>query len=156
MIQSSKPRKQRKFRFTAPLHERQHFAHAHVDKQLREKLKIKKRTVQISKGDTVKIIKGVKKGAVGKVVKVDLKKVKVFIDSATRKNAKGKESNIPINISNVYITDLNLGDKLRVAKLNVSKAILEAEAKKSNDAKSAPGAIAAEVAPEKSTKTAKE
>ena len=156
MIQSSKPRKQRKFRFTAPLHERQHFAHAHVDKQLREKLKIKKRTVQISKGDTVKIIKGVKKGATGKVVKVDLKKVKVFIDSATRKNAKGKESNIPINISNVYITDLNLGDKLRVAKLNVSKAVLEAEAKKSNDAKSASGEITAEAAPEKSTKTAKE
>ncbi|MCL5117274.1 MAG: 50S ribosomal protein L24 [Candidatus Marsarchaeota archaeon] len=155
MIQSSKPRKQRKFRFTAPLHERQHFVHAHVDKQLREKLKIKKRTVQISKGDTVKIIKGVKKGVTGKVVKVDLKKVKVFIDSATRKNAKGKESNIPINISNVYITDLNLGDKFRVAKLNVSKTVLEAETKKSNDAKSAAGAVAIEPASE-STKTAKE
>ncbi len=155
MIQSSKPRKQRKFRFTAPLHERQHFVHAHVDRQLREKLKIKKRTVQISKGDTVKIIKGVKKGVTGKVVKVDLKKVKVFIDSATRKNAKGKESNIPINISNVYITDLNLGDKFRVAKLNVSKTVLEAETKKSNDAKSAAGAVAIEPASE-STKTAKE
>jgi large subunit ribosomal protein L24 len=129
--------------------------HAHVDKQLREKLKIKKRTVQISKGDTVKIIKGVKKGVTGKVVKVDLKKVKVFIDSATRKNAKGKESNIPINISNVYITDLNLGDKFRVAKLNVSKTVLEAETKKSNDAKSAAGAVAIEPASE-STKTAKE
>ncbi len=155
MIQSSKPRKQRKFRFTAPLHERQHFVHAHVDRQLREKLKIKKRTVQISKGDTVKIIKGIKKGVTGKVVKVDLKKVKVFIDSATRKNAKGKESNIPINISNVYITDLNLGDKFRVAKLNVSKTVLEAETKKSNDAKSAAGAVAIEPASE-STKTAKE
>lgn len=155
MIQSSKPRKQRKFRFTAPLHERQHFVHAHVDKQLREKLKIKKRSVQISKGDTVKVIKGVKKGATGKVVKVDLKRVKVFIDSATRKNAKGKESNIPINVSNVYITDLNLGDKLRVAKLNVSKAVLEAETKKANAAKSADATTAA-VAPEKSTEAAKE
>ncbi len=125
MIQSSKPRKQRKFRFNAPLHIKQHFAHAHIEKELKEKLKIKKRSIQISKGDSVKIIRGLKKGSSGKVIKVDLNKSRLFIDSLNRKNAKGKEHNIPININNVYITDLNLSDKLRLKKLSISKTVLE-------------------------------
>lgn len=125
MIQSSKPRKQRKFRFTAPLHVKQHFAHAHIEKALKQKLKISKRSIQISKGDTVKLIKGSKKGLTGKVIRVDLNKSKLYIDSLNKKNAKGKEFNIPININNVYIINLNLNDKLRIKKLNISKIEIE-------------------------------
>ena len=121
MVQSSKPRKQRRFRYNAPLHIRQHFVHAHIDKALGEKLKIKKRAVQISKGDSVKIVKGIKKGVTGKVIRVDLRRSRIYLDSANRKNAKGKEFNIPINVNNVYIIDLNLSDKLRMKKLNISK-----------------------------------
>ncbi len=125
MIQSSKPRKQRKFRFNAPLHIKQHFAHAHIEKSLKQKLKINKRSIQISKGDTIKLVKGSKKGLTGKVIRVDLNKSKIYIDSLNKKNAKGKEFNIPVNISNVYIINLNLNDKLRIKKLNISKTIVE-------------------------------
>ncbi len=120
MIKSSKPRKQREYRHNAPLHMAQHMAHAHISKELKQKLKIKMRSIQISKGDTVKLVSGSKKGTTGKVTRVDIKKGKLFIDSLNRKDAKGKEKSIPISISNVYITDLNLSDKRRAGKLKVT------------------------------------
>lgn len=120
MIKSSKPRKQRKFRHSAPLHQMQHMAHAHISKELRQKLKIAMRSIQVSKGDTVKIVVGSRKGTTAKVSKVDIRKGVLFIDSLNRKNAKGKEKPIPINISNAYITDLNLSDKRRSKKLKVA------------------------------------
>jgi large subunit ribosomal protein L24 len=123
MLKSSQPRKQRRFRFNAPLHVRQHFLHAHVDKTLRAKLNIKKRSIQISKGDTVKVMAGGKKGTSGKVTRTDLRTGKIAIDSLVRKTARGKEFNIPISVSNVYITDLNLSDKYRAAKLKVARVV---------------------------------
>ena len=119
MIKSSKPRKQRRFRFNAPLHELQHFSHSHVDKSLAKKLGITKRAVQVSKGDTVKVMSGKNKGKTGKVLRVDMRKGFLFIDSMKKKNAKGKEFDIPIRINNVYITDLNLSDKVRAGKLKL-------------------------------------
>jgi large subunit ribosomal protein L24 len=120
MIKSSKPRKQRKFRHTAPLHQMQHMAHAHISKELRQRLKIAKRSIQVSKGDTVKLVSGKKKGTTGKVVNVDLRKGKLSIDSMNRKDVKGKEKPVFVSISNVYITDLNLSDKKRAQKLKVA------------------------------------
>ncbi len=121
MIKSSKPRRQRLFRYTAPMHERQKFVHAHIDKQLREKLKLKNRTIQLSKGDTVKVMAGSNKGTAGKVTAINLKSGRIYIDTIKRKNAKGKESGVPINSSNVYITDIDLSDKIRAAKLNLKQ-----------------------------------
>ena len=43
MTGSAKPRIQRLFRFTAPMHQRQHFMHAHVDKELRKKMGLNRR-----------------------------------------------------------------------------------------------------------------
>ncbi len=129
MIASGKPRKQRFFRFNAPLHVRQHFLHAHVDKALRKKLNINKRSVQISRGDTVKVVSGGKKGATGKVIRVNLRTGRISIDSLTKKNARGKEHNIQINASNVYITDLNLNDKFRAARLKVARVETKKEEK---------------------------
>lgn len=128
MIQSGKPRKQRHFRFNAPMHERQHFVHAHVDKALRQRLNLGRRTVQVSKGDTVKVVSGKNRGKTGKIVRVDMRKCYVYIDSLKRKNAKGKESEIHISSSNVYITDLNLSDSYRANKLKL-KAIEEPKQK---------------------------
>lgn len=116
MIESGKPRKQRKFRYTATLHMRQHFLHAHVAKDLRAKLKTP-RAVQIVKGDTVKIMSGSKKGTTGKVTRVNLRSGRIYLDSIAKKNARGKEHATPISVSNVYITNFNLNDKLRAAKL---------------------------------------
>ena len=47
MIESGKPRKQRIFRYSAPMHLRQHMVNAHISKQLSEKLGIKKRSIAV-------------------------------------------------------------------------------------------------------------
>ncbi len=120
-MESSKPRKQRYFRFNAAMHLRQHFVHAHVDKELRTRLGLKKRAVQISKGDTVKIMSGSKRGTTGKVSRVNLRTGRIYLDSLMKKNAKGKEFGIGISANNVYITALNLNDKIRAAKLNLKQ-----------------------------------
>lgn len=125
MITSSKPRKQRFFRFNAPLHERQHFLHAHLDKSARTKLGIKRSSVQISKGDTVKVMAGSKKGTTGKVTRVNLRTGKINIDTLMKKNARGKEFNIPISANNVYITELNLSDRYRADKLKLKREVKE-------------------------------
>jgi large subunit ribosomal protein L24 len=79
MIQSAKPRVQRLFRFTAPLHQRQHFMNAHVDKALKAKLGIKTRAIRLATGDTVKIMSGSKRGTTGKVTFVDLRKGRIKV-----------------------------------------------------------------------------
>ena len=121
MIESSKPRKQRIFRYSAPMHLRQHMVNAHISKQLSEKLGIKKRSIAVRKGDTVMVMKCSSKGKSGKVSDVDLNRYTVTVEGVVRKNAKGKELPIPINASNVYITDLNDSDKLRKEKIESFK-----------------------------------
>lgn len=121
MIESAQKRKQRKFRFTAPMHERRGFANAHVSKELAARLGIKKRSAQARKGDTVKVMAGDNKGKSGKVSDVNLLKGTVSIEGIVRKNSKGKEMPIPISASNVYITDMDMTDKQRQAKMDSFK-----------------------------------
>ncbi len=118
-MSSVKRRIQRLRRFTAPMHTRQKFAHAHLAKELKAALGIKKRAAQVRTGDTVKIMSGKDYGRAGKVTRVDLRDSTVEIDGIGRKNAKGKETLIPVRISKVYITELNLTDKRRKARLGV-------------------------------------
>ena len=120
-IKSSKPRKQRLFRLQAPAHARKAFAHSRISKDLIKKLGIKKRSIQVRKGDTVKVMTGSNKGKSGKVNKVETKHGVLLIENLTRRNAKGKELQIPIKTSNVYITDLDLNDKLRKQKLGLKE-----------------------------------
>lgn len=121
MIKSAKPRKQRYFRFNASMHQRQKFLHVHISKELQQKLGIKKRSMQIKKGDTVKVMKGKFRGKSGKINTVDLRKNRITVETITRKTAKNKEIPIPIYASSVYITDLDLTDKLRSEKVNSFK-----------------------------------
>ncbi len=118
----SKPRYQRYARFNAPMHVRQHFLHVHIDKSLWNKMGVKRRAIQVAKGDTVKVMSGAKRGATGKVVAVSLRSGRIFIDSLKKKNSKGKEFNVGVSSSNVYITDLNLSDKRRAAALKMKQA----------------------------------
>ncbi len=121
MIQSSQPRKERKFRFTAPLHDRQKFLHAHVSEELAKKLGIKSRSISMRKGDTVKVQSGAHRGKTGKVSKVNLHNGRIYIDGINRKDAKGKEFPIPVYSSNVYLIDIDLTDKLRTEKIEMLK-----------------------------------
>jgi large subunit ribosomal protein L24 len=110
--ESSKPRKQRKFLFTAPIHLKRKMLSSHLSKALREKYK--KRSMPVRKGDEVLIMRGKFKGKTGKISRIDLKKQRVYIDGVSRKRTVGTEVLVPIPSSNVQITNLNLDDKRRV------------------------------------------
>ena len=74
-MKSSQPRKQRKFRYQAPLHIRHKFMGAILSDELKDKHEVK--TLPVRVGDTVKILRGGHKGKEGKVTFVDLKKMTI-------------------------------------------------------------------------------
>ena len=151
--QSAKPRVQRLFRFTAPMHQRQHFMNAHVDRSLRSKLGIGKRAIRLAKGDTIRIMAGSKKGTTGKVTAVDLRRGRIKVSSLMKKNAKGKEFSVSISPSNVYITDLNLEDKERAGRLKLAQ-VKQKEDQRQAEASAAPAVKAeAKVAAQAAQKT---
>ncbi len=110
-LKSKQPRKQRKALYSAPLHIRQKLVSAALSKELRNQYG--KRNIPVRTGDEVKIMRGEFKGREGKVVKVDLKKLRVYVDCAVRKKSTGEEVRVPVHPSNVIITKLNLEDKKR-------------------------------------------
>ena len=121
---SKQPRKQRKYRANAPLHIRHKFVSAHLSKELREKYKT--RSLPVRKGDTVEIMRGRFKGLEGKVTKVDLRSVKVYIDGIKTKKVDGSEVMVPIDPSNLLIKELNLDDRLRLKVLErKSKGVID-------------------------------
>jgi large subunit ribosomal protein L24 len=105
---SKQPRKQRKLRYDAPLHRRQKYMHSTLSKALRTELK--KRSVQVRKGDTVKVIRGDHKGIEGEVEAVDLKRCTIKVTGVSNYRADGTEVPRTIHPSNVVITKLNLED----------------------------------------------
>tara|TARA_Y100000310_G_scaffold278642_1_gene297205 strand:+ start:22118 stop:22558 length:441 start_codon:yes stop_codon:yes gene_type:complete len=118
---STQPRKQRKYRYNAPLHVKQKFMHVHLAKDLRTKHGF--RNIQVKTGDKVKIMRGSHKGKEGKVEKVSLKKEKIYITGIENVRKEGSKTLIAFTPSNLQITTLNLEDKKRKAKLESKKII---------------------------------
>jgi large subunit ribosomal protein L24 len=112
---SKQPRKQRKYRYNAPLHIKSKFLSAHLSKQLREKYK--KRAIRIRTGDKVKIARGQFKKKEGKVDRVLLKQSKVIIQGIEITKKDGTKTTYPIHPSNLLILELNLEDKKRIKAL---------------------------------------
>lgn len=108
---SKQPRKQRKYRYNAPLHVKQKFVSTHLSKDLRKKYK--KRNVNLRKGDSVKVMRGQFKNKSGKVDEVDVKKTSVYVDGIEIVKRDGTKSRYPIHPSNLIITEVNLEDKMR-------------------------------------------
>lgn len=111
---SKKPEKQRKKIKEMPLHQRKKIVSAHLSKELKEELK--RRSLPVRKGDTVKIVRGSFKGKSGKVSKVNVRKGFVYIEKIVRKKANGAEVQVPINASNLIITSLERSDEKRFKK----------------------------------------
>jgi len=105
MEESIQPRKQRKYRYNAPMHARRKMVGVHISKELRAKLSTGKRNVTVRKGDRVKVMRGEKKGHAGKVMEVDLSSLKVYVEGASRRNAKGVEKLVPIDPSNLLLVE---------------------------------------------------
>ena len=108
---SRQPRKQRRAYFNAPLHVRQKLMSAPLSPELREKYGI--RSLPVRKGDKVRIMRGDFKGHEGKVVKVDLRRLRIYVDGVTIKKADGTPVFRPIHPSKVMIIELNLEDPWR-------------------------------------------
>jgi len=110
-MSSIQPRKQRKERYNAPLHLRQRYMHAPLSKELRAELK--KRSAQIHKGDTVKVMRGDHAGVEGAVESVDLKRCTIKVAGVSNFRADGTEVPRPLHPSNVLLTKLVLEDEER-------------------------------------------
>ncbi len=110
-MQATKPRTQRKRLFQAPAHRR----HKHFSAPLSPDLKDKHGTnsIPVRVGDTVRVLRGDRKGFEGKVTQVNRKKYRIFVDGVAREKVDGTSIPIPIHPSKVMIVTLNLDDKWR-------------------------------------------
>ncbi len=108
---ASQPRKVRKRMFNAPLHIRRKFLTAPLAPTLRREVGIKR--LPVRKGDTVLIMRGEFAGHEGKVVRVSVKKARIYVEGATRRKVDGTEIFVPIHASKVMITKLDLSDDKR-------------------------------------------
>jgi large subunit ribosomal protein L24 len=112
---SIKPRKQRNYRANAPLHIRGQFLRAGLSKDLKKKYK--NSTLRIRKNDKVKILVGQFAGKEGKVERVNTKTGKIYITKIDVSKKDGSKALVPIQASNVIITELTLDDKKRKLKV---------------------------------------
>jgi len=131
---SKQPRKQVKFRANAPNHIKRTFMGATLDKKLREKFGM--RSIEVKKGDEVKIMRGKFRGKQGKVGNVDVKHTRIEVDGVQRSKAGGEKLVTWFHPSNVKIIILDEKDNRRfkkakkVEKIEETKAPVKKEAKK--------------------------
>ncbi len=131
-MKSIKPRKQRKILYNAPLHKKRKWIASHLAENLL--LKYDKRSIPVTTGDTVKIMRGSFKGHEDKVASVHVKKQVVEVEGITTVKADGTKIAKSVPASNLLITKLNLTDRWRRQKLErglseTTKKEIEKEAK---------------------------
>ncbi len=118
---STKAKKQRKARATAPLHRKKRMIAAHLDSALISEYNV--RSLPVRKGDTVRIIRGSEdlKASEAKVASVDLKRCKIIVEGVTIAKADGTQKQKPVDPSDVVLTRLDLSDAWRRRKLESLK-----------------------------------
>lgn len=109
------PRKQRINQQRAPLHERHKQVRSPLSEELREEYD--QRSVRVNAGDTVEVLRGDFAGEEAEVVNVDLRKAIIHVEDVTLEKADGEEVPRPLDASNVRVTDLDLSDDRREARL---------------------------------------
>jgi large subunit ribosomal protein L24 len=122
-MKTTKPTKQRKRMYQAPITER----YRRFSAPLSSKLKDSQGTssVQVRKGDTVMIMRGDRKGSEGKVNQIDRKNYRIFVEGTNREKVDGTTIPVPIHPSKVMITRLNLDDKWRKKAMERKKVVAE-------------------------------
>ncbi|CDG64883.1 MAG: large subunit ribosomal protein [Methanobacterium sp.] len=108
---SKQPRKQRKFRYQAPLHIRHKMMSVNLSPELREEHNT--RSLPVRKGDKVKVRRGDFKDHEGKVEGIDLKNYRVFIEGLNVQKPDGNQVYHPVHPSNLMIIELDLDDDER-------------------------------------------
>lgn len=115
MTDSKQPRKQRKRREEAPLHQRHDRLHSTLTDELRQEYGARRARVAV--GDTVEVMRGDFAGETGEVLEVDLETGGVAVEDLTQEKVDGEEIPEPIDASNLRITELNLDDQRRRERL---------------------------------------
>ncbi len=108
---SKQPRKQRKFRYQAPLHLRHKMMSVNLSPELREEYE--RRSLPVRKGDTVKVLRGDFKDHEGKVETVDLKNYRIMIEGVNVQKPDGNQVYHPVHPSNLMIMEMDLDDDER-------------------------------------------
>jgi len=107
----TKPSTARKRRYTAPNHLKRKYLSAPLSPSLRAEHGT--RSMPVVQDDTVSITKGDRKLSEGRVLRVDVKDCRVYVEGITRTRMDGSTVQIPIKPENVMITRLNLNDQWR-------------------------------------------
>ena len=117
---SKQPRKQRKFLANAPNHIKRALLGATLDKTLRAKYG--RRSIEVRKGDEVKVMRGKFAKKQGKVGIVDVKNTRIQIDGLQRAGKAGGEKLVTwFHPSNVKIIILNVEDRKRIKETALPK-----------------------------------
>lgn len=119
-MKTVQPRKQRKMLYQAPSHIRYQQFSAPFSPSLKAAHHVNSSPVRT--GDTVRVLRGDRKGSEGKVTKVDRRKYRIFVEGITREKVDGSTIQVAIHPSKVMITNLNLDDKWRRESLKVEVA----------------------------------
>ena len=106
-----KPSTVRRNMYNAPNHKKRKHLSAPLSPSLRAEYGT--RSMPVVANDTVNITKGDRKLAEGKVLRVDTKDRKIYIEGVTRTRQDGSTVQIPIRTENVMITRLHLDDEWR-------------------------------------------
>ncbi|VVB57025.1 50S ribosomal protein L24 [uncultured archaeon] len=115
MSSSIQPRKQRKSRYDAPMHVRAKHMHVHIATELRAKLGVSRRSIQLHKGDKVRLRRGDEAGKMGAVMEVDCKHRVVYAEGFVNKTARGVEKLKALQPANLEIVDGDFAKKDRAA-----------------------------------------
>ena len=130
---SVQPRKQVKFRANAPNHIKRKFMAAPLDKPLREKYG--RRSIEVRKGDEVKVMRGKFAKKLGKVGVVDVTHTRIQIDGLQRAKKGGEKLETWFNPSNVKIVGLYEDDSRRMKNLKKKPVKVEEPKKEKAEVK---------------------
>ena len=111
---STQPRKQRKYLYNAPAHVASKSVSSHLTDELKKKYGV--RSMRVRTGDKVKIVRGQRRGETGKVERIDVSRRKVFLTKVEIIKKDGTKTLVPLEPSNLIITELNMEDKRRLKK----------------------------------------
>ncbi|MCX6748087.1 MAG: 50S ribosomal protein L24, partial [Candidatus Pacearchaeota archaeon] len=96
--------------------------------------KLGKRSIVVRKGDNVKVVRGKFKGKTGKVSGVNLKRLRLTIESLQRQKKDGTKINVYFNPSKIQILEL-VEDKLRMGKIKTEKKEIKSPVKENKEIK---------------------
>lgn len=113
---SSQVRKQRKYRYNAPLHVKNTFLNTHLSKDLRAKHGMRSATIR--KGDEVTVMRGSFAKKKARVSAVDVRRCRVVLEGITRTKKDGSKIAVFFRPHVLQLVTLSVDDKRRMKRLD--------------------------------------